>query len=97
MRARSMKSSIPGGPHDRTLHELRNPDKPRANHRSHWRRMIWPVQCASTPRRASTSSVEARTQGTDYLNLTVQPERRHGAWWGVQTGYVGNTLDRAHG
>ena len=35
--------------------------------------------------------------GTGYLNLTVQPERRHGAWWGVQTGYVGNTLDRAHG
>jgi hypothetical protein len=29
-----MKSSIPGGPHDRTLHELRNPDRPRASHKT---------------------------------------------------------------
>src|SRR5271166_3646486 len=32
MRARSMKTPTPGGQPDRTHHELRNPDKPRASH-----------------------------------------------------------------
>src|SRR3954449_2677173 len=32
MRARSMHTPIPGAAHDRTLHELRNTDKPRASH-----------------------------------------------------------------
>src|ERR1019366_2775107 len=32
MRARSMKTSSSGGPHDRTLHELRKPDRSRASH-----------------------------------------------------------------
>src|SRR5208337_3427356 len=54
MRARSMKSSIPGGPHDRTLHELRNPDKPRANHmiRSSMLILPFPQWHAASPRRA---------------------------------------------
>jgi hypothetical protein len=34
MRAQSMKSSIPGGPHNRTLHELQKPAKPLASHAS---------------------------------------------------------------
>jgi hypothetical protein len=32
MRARSIQTSNPGGPDDRTLHELQTPDKPRASH-----------------------------------------------------------------
>src|SRR3954453_21693521 len=32
MRARSMQTPISGAAPDRTLHELRNPDKPRASH-----------------------------------------------------------------
>src|SRR3954465_4232864 len=32
MRARSMQTPISGAAHDRTLHELRNTDKPRASH-----------------------------------------------------------------
>ena len=37
IRARSMQTPIPGGQPDRTLHELRNPDKPRASHTEYQR------------------------------------------------------------
>ena len=33
--------------------------------------------------------------GTGYLNLTVQPERRHGAWWGRIIFYVSD-VDALH-